>query len=104
LVIRAKRCRLRFRAWIIGSGTNGLRRMGQRNTYVTTSRVFRSQALPNTLLEIGSDRVLFSVDSPCEDADELTPWFDSCPIFPKLPSSLVGIEAYFQVTEPSAVF
>ena len=52
----------------------------QKNIYVTTSGVFRSQALLSTLLEIGSDRVLFSVDSPYEDADELTPWFDSCPI------------------------
>jgi gamma-resorcylate decarboxylase len=52
----------------------------QSNIYVTTSGVFRSQALLNTLLEIGSDRVLFSVDSPYENADELTPWFDSCPI------------------------
>jgi 2,3-dihydroxybenzoate decarboxylase len=47
---------------------------------VTTSGVFRSQVLLNTMLEIGSDRILFSVDSPYEDADELTPWFDSCPI------------------------
>jgi 2,3-dihydroxybenzoate decarboxylase len=50
------------------------------NIYVTTSGVFRSQTLLSALLEIGSDRVLFSVDSPYEDADELTPWFDNCPI------------------------
>jgi gamma-resorcylate decarboxylase len=40
----------------------------QSNIYVTTGGVFRSQTLLNTPLEIGSDRVLFSVDSPYEDA------------------------------------
>ncbi|MCF6475756.1 amidohydrolase [Nonomuraea sp. MG754425] len=50
------------------------------NFYVTTSGVFRSQTLLNTLLEIGSDRVLFSVDYPYESMDELAPWFDACPI------------------------
>jgi 2,3-dihydroxybenzoate decarboxylase len=52
----------------------------QSNIYVTTSGVFRTQTLLSTLLEIGSDRVLLSVDSPYKDANELTPWFDTCPI------------------------
>lgn len=50
------------------------------NFYLTTSGVFRSQTLLNTLLEVGSDRVLFSVDSPYESITEISPWFDSCPI------------------------
>jgi gamma-resorcylate decarboxylase len=32
------------------------------------------------LLEVGSDRILFSVDYPYESMRELAPWFDSCPI------------------------
>lgn len=50
------------------------------NFYLTTSGVFRTQALLNTLTEVGSDRVLFSVDYPYESMDELSPWFDTCPI------------------------
>jgi len=50
------------------------------NFYLTTSGVFRTQTLEDTLLEVGSDRVLFSVDYPYESMDELSPWFDQCPI------------------------
>jgi gamma-resorcylate decarboxylase len=50
------------------------------NFYLTTSGTFRSQALLNTLLEVGADRVLFSVDYPYESMREIAPWFDSCPI------------------------
>ena len=52
----------------------------RKNFFLTTSGVFRSQTLLNTLLEVGGDRVLFSVDSPYESMDEVAPWFDSCPI------------------------
>jgi 2,3-dihydroxybenzoate decarboxylase len=50
------------------------------NFYLTTSGTFRSQTLLNTILEVGTDRVLFSVDYPYESMRELVPWFDSCPI------------------------
>lgn len=51
-----------------------------KNFYLTTSGTFRSQALLDTMLEVGSDRILFSVDSPYEDASEISPWFDAAPI------------------------
>ncbi len=50
------------------------------NFYLTTSGEFETQALMDTILEVGSDRVLFSVDYPYEDMKELAPWFDACPI------------------------
>ncbi|APR79341.1 2-amino-3-carboxymuconate-6-semialdehyde decarboxylase [Minicystis rosea] len=50
------------------------------NFYLTTSGVFRSQTLLDALLEVGSDRILFSVDYPYESMSELAPWFDTCPI------------------------
>jgi 2,3-dihydroxybenzoate decarboxylase len=50
------------------------------NFYLTTSGVFRTQALLDTMLEVGSDRILFSVDYPYESMKELAPWFDDCPI------------------------
>lgn len=52
----------------------------QENFFLTTSGTFRTQALLDTMLEVGSDKILFSVDSPYEDASEISPWFDSCPI------------------------
>ena len=50
------------------------------NFYITTSGAFRSAALVDTLLEVGSERVLFSVDYPYETMDEQSEWFDSVPI------------------------
>jgi 2,3-dihydroxybenzoate decarboxylase len=50
------------------------------NFYVTTAGHFRTQALTDTLLEIGPDRLLFSVDYPYETVQEQTDWFDSLPI------------------------
>ncbi|WP_039076133.1 amidohydrolase family protein [Bacillus sp. MSP13] len=51
-----------------------------KNFYLTTSGVFRTQALIDTLLEVGSDRILFSVDYPYETMEEISSWFDQCPI------------------------
>jgi gamma-resorcylate decarboxylase len=50
------------------------------NFYLTTAGNFRTQALIDTLLEVGSDRVLYSVDYPYETVQEQTDWFDSLPI------------------------
>jgi gamma-resorcylate decarboxylase len=50
------------------------------NFYLTTAGVFRTSTLLDVLLEVGTDRVLFSVDTPWESADEICPWFDTCPI------------------------
>jgi 2,3-dihydroxybenzoate decarboxylase len=50
------------------------------NFYVTTAGAFRTQALIDTLLEIGADRLLFSVDYPYETVQEQSDWFDGLPI------------------------
>ncbi|MBL6008414.1 amidohydrolase [Bacillus halotolerans] len=52
----------------------------RKHFYLTTSGVFRTQALIDTLLEVGSDRILFSVDYPYETMEEISSWFDQCPI------------------------
>jgi 2,3-dihydroxybenzoate decarboxylase len=51
-----------------------------RNFYLTTSGVFRTQTLLDALLEVGADRILFSVDYPYETMDDIAPWFDAAPI------------------------
>jgi 2,3-dihydroxybenzoate decarboxylase len=77
--------RLEHRLRHMVPGTHGKHKMPpmhylRENFYLTTSGVFRTQALLDTMLEIGSDRILFSVDYPYESMKELAPWFDSCPI------------------------
>jgi len=50
------------------------------NFYATTSGNFRDQALNDVILEIGADRVLYSVDYPYEDMGEANDWFERVPI------------------------
>jgi predicted TIM-barrel fold metal-dependent hydrolase len=50
------------------------------NFYITTSGNFRTQALTDVILEVGADRVLYSVDYPFEDMVEAKDWFDRAAI------------------------
>jgi gamma-resorcylate decarboxylase len=50
------------------------------NFYITTSGNFRTQALTDVILEVGADRVLYSVDYPYEDMAEAADWFDHAAI------------------------
>tara|TARA_Y100001970_G_C13970484_1_gene717927 strand:+ start:25 stop:492 length:468 start_codon:yes stop_codon:yes gene_type:complete len=52
----------------------------QNNFYITTSGNFRTQTLIDAMLEIGSDRILFSADWPFENVDHAARWFDNCTI------------------------
>ena len=50
------------------------------NFYLTTSGTWRTPALLNTLLEVGVDRVLFSMDYPFENMQEQSDWFEALPL------------------------
>jgi len=50
------------------------------NFFITTSGLFRTQSLVSTMLEVSSDRIMFSTDYPYESAEEAAEWFDNCPI------------------------
>ncbi len=50
------------------------------NFYITTSGNFRTQALTNVILEVGADRVMYSVDYPYEDVMEAQSWIDQAAI------------------------
>jgi len=50
------------------------------NVYITTSGNFRTPSLISTMLEVGSDRIMYSVDYPFETHEEASRWFDSCEI------------------------
>jgi gamma-resorcylate decarboxylase len=52
----------------------------QNNFYLTTSGNFRTQTLIDALLEVGSDRILFSTDWPFENVDHAAQWFDTASI------------------------
>jgi 2,3-dihydroxybenzoate decarboxylase len=48
--------------------------------YLTTSGNFRTQTLIDAILEIGTDRILFSTDWPFENVDHAAIWFDAATI------------------------
>jgi len=50
------------------------------NVYVTTSGNFRTPSLLSTMLEVGSDRILYAVDYPFESFEHAARWFDTCEI------------------------
>jgi gamma-resorcylate decarboxylase len=50
------------------------------NFYITTSGNFHTPALTDVMLEVGADRVLYSVDYPFEDVVEAKEWFDQAAI------------------------
>ena len=50
------------------------------NTHITTSGNFRTPTLLSTMLEVGSDRILCSVDYPFEKHEHAAQWFDACEI------------------------
>ncbi len=51
-----------------------------RNFYVTTSGFFSTPALLCCMMEMGIDRVLFSIDYPFEENAPGTKWFDGVPL------------------------
>lgn len=50
------------------------------NFFITTSGNFRTQTLSEVMLEVGSERLLYSVDYPFEDMGEAASWFDTAAI------------------------
>ena len=50
------------------------------NFYLTTAGNFRTQTLLNAILEVGSDRILFSVDYPFQDMGRASTWLDNAGI------------------------
>jgi len=50
------------------------------NFHITTSGNFRTQTLTEVMLEVGPDRILYSVDYPFEDMQIASDWFDHAAI------------------------
>jgi gamma-resorcylate decarboxylase len=50
------------------------------NFYLTTSGNFHTQTLLAAMMELGADRILFSIDWPFENVDHAAEWFDTVPI------------------------
>jgi 2,3-dihydroxybenzoate decarboxylase len=51
-----------------------------RNFWLTTSGNFRTPSLIDAMMELGSDRLLFSTDWPFEMVSDAARWFDACEI------------------------
>ena len=79
-----------FNVWridhILRKGRRGMpceRQIGdylRENVYITTSGNFRTPTLLSTMLEVGSDRIMYSVDYPFEKHEDAAQWFDRCEI------------------------
>jgi len=79
-----------FNVWridhILRKGRRGMpcaREIGdylRENVYITTSGNFRTPTLLSTLLEVGSGRIMYSVDYPFEKHEHAARWFDNCEI------------------------
>jgi predicted TIM-barrel fold metal-dependent hydrolase len=71
-------------AWLQGPPRHrAKRKIGdyfQENFYLTTSGNFHTPLLITSMLEVGSDRILFSTDWPFELVDSAARWFDTCTI------------------------
>jgi predicted TIM-barrel fold metal-dependent hydrolase len=50
------------------------------NFYLTTSGNFHTQTLIAAMMELGADRILFSIDWPFENVSHAADWFDRVPI------------------------
>jgi 2,3-dihydroxybenzoate decarboxylase len=71
-------------AWVAGprghQARHPIAHYFQRNVYLTTSGNFRTPSLLDAMLEIGSDRIMFSTDWPFENVAHAATWFDAAPI------------------------
>ena len=71
-------------AWVnFGQAYPAKKKIGEyfsQNFHITTSGNFRTQSLVDAMLEIGSDRILFSTDWPFENIDHAADWFDAASI------------------------
>jgi len=63
------------------------------NFYLTTAGNFRMQTLLNAMLEVGSDRILFSVDYPFQDIGWGVAWLDSASISDGDRRKIAGLNA-----------
>ncbi len=72
------------------------------NFHLTVSGNFRTQTLIDAILEVGSDRILFSTDWPFENVDHAADWFDACPISEadRLKIGRTNAEKLFRLTLP----
>src|SRR5712691_1888492 len=50
------------------------------NFYLTTSGNFHTQTLIAAMMELGADKILFSIDWPFENVSHAADWFDRVPI------------------------
>jgi 2,3-dihydroxybenzoate decarboxylase len=57
-----------------------LRHYFQKNFWITVSGNFCTPSLVSSIMEIGTDRILFSTDWPFENVDHAARWFDNLEI------------------------
>ncbi|MGR6977506.1 amidohydrolase family protein [Mycobacteroides abscessus] len=61
----------------LGHNTLPVEEYFHNNFYATTAGHFHTKSLHNTMLELGVDRTMFSIDYPYEDIQQGSEWFDN---------------------------
>ena len=63
------------------------------NFFLTTAGNFRTQTLLNAMLEVGSDRILFSIDYPFQEICRGTAWLENASISDADRNNVAGLNA-----------
>jgi gamma-resorcylate decarboxylase len=63
------------------------------NFYLTTAGNFRTQTLLGAMLEVGSDRILFSIDYPFQEMARAATWLDSVGVSERDRSKIAALNA-----------
>ena len=71
-------------AWVKAKHKNAakesIRHYFERNFWITVSGNFHTPSLVSAMMEMGSDKIMFSTDWPFENVDHASNWFDSADI------------------------
>lgn len=71
-------------AWVKAKHKNAaqhsIRHYFEKNFWITVSGNFHTPSLVSAMMEMGSDRIMFSTDWPFENVDHASNWFDSSEI------------------------
>ena len=63
------------------------------NIFLTTSGNFHTPALINAMLEVGADRILFSIDYPFQEIERATTWLATAAISERDRAKIGGLNA-----------
>jgi len=77
---------------------NNIRYYLKKNIWITTSGNYNTKLLSHIVDEIGSERIIFSIDYPYDDVADGVNWWRSVP-----PEAVGGLAAYEAIGRTNAI-